>query len=406
MALSRQFALTAALLAITSAPLVAQMSVSLTGKPQAALSEPFSLVGGVRELPGNKAIVLDSKDDRLVLADFASGTVKDIGRKGSGPGEFQRPQSLFAAPGNVTWVPDVMLDKVHVISPDGKISPTALVAPQTNGAPMRMQSRGIDRAGRIYIQSMPTLGAGGVISDSVWVMRWTPSTNRVDTLAKVSSGMKISASSSGNRQSVMIRSKPFASDDIWSVLPDGRLAMVHATPYRVDIIDGKQVHAGTAVSYTPIKVTSEDRDALRKAMTSGRPIVRTFSSGGGGGGGGAAPAPSVNSNTMGIPDEDFPSTKPPFVGPSSVKVSPEGQVWVLRSRAASDKVPTYDIFDSNGRLTGKATLNPNSIVVGFGEGTVYVARTDPEDDLVYVERYSRPSAASDTRAKPLGGGNK
>ena len=58
MALSRQFALTAALLAITSAPLVAQMSVSLTGKPQAALSEPFSLVGGVRELPGNKAITM------------------------------------------------------------------------------------------------------------------------------------------------------------------------------------------------------------------------------------------------------------------------------------------------------------------------------------------------------------
>ena len=99
MALSRQIALTAALLAIASAPLAGQTSVSLTGKPQAALSEPFSLVGGVRELPGNKAIVLDSKDDRLVLADFAGGTVKDIGRKGGGPGEFQRPQSLLAAPG-------------------------------------------------------------------------------------------------------------------------------------------------------------------------------------------------------------------------------------------------------------------------------------------------------------------
>ncbi len=336
-----------------------------------------------------------------MLADFAAGSVKDIGRKGGGPGEFQRPQSLLAAPGTATWVPDAMLDKVHVIGPDGKISPTGLVAPQANGAPIRMLPRGIDRTGRLYIQSMPTLGAGGQISDSLWVLRWTPSSNRVDTLTKVSSGMKITASNSGNRQTMMIRSKPFASDDIWAVLPDGQLAMVRAAPYRVDIIDGKQVHAGTAVSYTPIKVTSEDRDALRKAMTSGRPIVRTFTSGGGGG---SAPAPSVNSNTPGIPDEDFPATKPPFVGPGSVKVSPEGEIWVLRSRAAGDQVPTYDIFDSAGRLTGKATLNPNSIVVGFGEGTVYIARTDPEDDLVYVERYSRPSVASDTRAKPLGGG--
>lgn len=389
MALSRQFALTAALLAIASAPLTAQMSVSLTGKPQAALSEPFSLVGGIRELPGNKAIVLDSKDDRLVLADFASGTVKDIGRKGGGPGEFQRPQSLLAAPGTATWVPDVMLDKVHVISPDGKISPTGLVAPQANGAPIRMLPRGIDRIGRMYIQTMPSLGAGGQISDSVWVLRWTPSSNRVDTITKVSSGLKITASNSGNRQSMTIRSKPFASNDIWAVLPDGQLVMVHAAPYRVDIIDGKQVHAGTAISYTPIKVTAEDRDAFRKAMTSGRPVVRTFSSGGGGGGG-TAPSTNVNSSATDVPDEDFPSTKPPFVGSGSVKVSPEGNIWVLRSRAASDKVPTYDIFDSTGRLTGKATLNPNSVVVGFGEGTVYIARTDPEDDLVYVERYSRP----------------
>ena len=403
MALSRPFVLTAALLAIGSAPVVAQMSVGLTGKPQAALSEPFSLVGGVRELPGNKAIVLDSKDDRLVLADFAAGSVKDIGRKGGGPGEFQRPQSLLAAPGTSTWVPDAMLDKVHVIGPDGKISPTGLVAPQANGGQIRMLPRGIDRTGRLYIQSMPTLGAGGQISDSLWVLRWTPSSNRVDTLTKVSSGMKITASSSGNRQSMIIRSKPFASDDIWAVLPDGQLAMVHAAPYRVDIIDGKQVHTGTAISYTPIKVTAEDRDAFRKAVTAGRPVVRTFTSGGGGGGGGAAPSTSVNSPAMTVPDEEFPATKPPFVGSGSVRVSPEGEIWVLRSRAANDKVPTYDIFDSAGRLTGKATLNPNSIVVGFGEGTVYVARTDPDDDLVYVERYARPSA-SDTRAKPLGGG--
>jgi hypothetical protein len=391
MALSRRFVVVPLLLAVGALPVTAQRAVMITGKPQASLKEPFSRVGGVRELPGNKAIILDVQEDRLVFADFAAGSVKDIGRKGGGPGEFQRPQILLAAPGTATWVPDAMLDKVHVISPDGKISPTGLVAPQANGAPIRMQPRGIDRTGRLYIQSMPTLGTGGLISDSLWVLRWTPSTNRIDTLAKVPSGMKITASSSGRGQTMRIGSKPFASDDIWAVLPDGQLAMVRAVPYRVDIIDGKQVHAGTAVSYSPIKVTSEDRDAFRKAMSSGRPITRTFTSGGGGGGG-SAPTPSVNTNMPGVPDEDFPATKPPFVGSGSVKVSPEGEIWVLRSRAASDQVPTYDIFDSAGRLTGKATLNPNSIVVGFGEGTVYVARTDPDDDLVYVERYARPAA--------------
>jgi hypothetical protein len=384
MALCRQFVFSLTLLGAAT-PIAAQRAVMLTGKPQTALTEPFSLIGGVRELPGNKAIILDSKEDRLVLADFATATVKNIGRKGGGPGEFQRPQYLFAGPGTTSWVPDPMLDKVHVISEDGKFAVNGLVAPQANGAPMRLLPRAADAQGRLYIQSMPALGAGGQISDSLWVIRWNPATNKVDTLIKVPSGLKISASSSGNSQTMMVRSKPFASDDIWAVLPDGRLAVVHASPYRVDIIDGKQVQPGTAVPYTPIKVTAADRDAFRKAMAASRPITRTF-----GGGGGATPAlPPGASRQTPTPDEDFPAVKPPF-GAGSVKVSPEGEIWVLRSRAATDNTPTYDIFDRTGHLTARATLNPNSAVVGFGAGTVYVARTDPDDDLAYVERFKRP----------------
>ncbi|MBP6444054.1 MAG: hypothetical protein KA267_08560, partial [Gemmatimonadales bacterium] len=90
-----------------------------------------------------------------------------------------------------------------------------------------------------------------------------------------------------------------------------------------------------------------------------------------------------------IPDEEFPAVMPPFSGQGAVLISPDGEIWVLRTRPASDKVPTYDIFNSAGQLTGKATLKPNSAVVGFGAGVVYVARQDPEDDLRYLEKYAR-----------------
>jgi hypothetical protein len=72
-----------------------------------------------------------------------------------------------------------------------------------------------------------------------------------------------------------------------------------------------------------------------------------------------------------------------------VQVTPEGEVWVLRTRPAGDKVPTYDVFDRNGALVKKVVLNPRSRVVGFGRGAVYVTRSD-EDDLLYLERYRRP----------------
>ena len=40
-----------------------------------------------------------------------------------------------------------------------------------------------------------------------------------------------------------------------------------------------------------------------------------------------------------------------------------------------------------GGPTGSATIPVNSLVVGFGNGVLYVARTNPDDDLDYLERY-------------------
>lgn len=70
-------------------------------------------------------------------------------------------------------------------------------------------------------------------------------------------------------------------------------------------------------------------------------------------------------------------------------MSPDGEVWVLRTRPAGDKIPTYDIFSRTGALVKSVALNPRSRVVGFGKGAVYVVRTD-QDDLQYLQRYMRP----------------
>jgi hypothetical protein len=64
-------------------------------------------------------------------------------------------------------------------------------------------------------------------------------------------------------------------------------------------------------------------------------------------------------------------------------------VWVLRTRPASDKIPSYDVFDRTGALVKKVALAPNHRVVGFGKGAVYVARSD-EDDLQYLQKYAKP----------------
>jgi len=87
-----------------------------------------------------------------------------------------------------------------------------------------------------------------------------------------------------------------------------------------------------------------------------------------------------------VADEDWPEVKPPFP-PSAVSATPEGFLWVQR-HVSPNAPPEYDVFNGNGDRIRTVILAENSRVIGFGNGVVYVARTD-DDDLLWLERYSR-----------------
>jgi len=106
-----------------SAPLAAQTkNIALTGRPLATLDEPFTAITGLVEMPGNKAVVLDAQESRLLMVNFATGAVSPIGRRGGGPGEWQQPLSLLRGAGNQAILGDPGLSKLHLVGPDGKIS--------------------------------------------------------------------------------------------------------------------------------------------------------------------------------------------------------------------------------------------------------------------------------------------
>ena len=71
------------------------------------------------------------------------------------------------------------------------------------------------------------------------------------------------------------------------------------------------------------------------------------------------------------------------------RVAPTGELWVQRSQPAGTG-PLYDVFDAQGRLTRQVRLQKDTRLVGFGATTVYVARTDTEDELQYLQRFARP----------------
>jgi len=376
----------------------AQQKAALS-KPSAEYTESFTSITSIRELPSGKVLVSDRVDKIVQLVDLVANTASKVGRDGNGPGEYAMPMALLGLPDGTTLIQDPLNRRFLVVGTDGK--PGAFMdmprPPSAgNGGPVMMiggfDARGTDSKGRLYFQASP-FGPGGTTLDSVAILRWDRSGSDMDTVGFVKQPAgSATASSSGGGMRVMIGGgKRFAPTETWGVAADGRVARVLPEPYRVVWMSGpSQMAPGPIVPYTPMKVTEADKQEFIEAQKRNRPMMITMGGpgggarpGGGGGGGGNFQAPPP----------EFADTKPPFVagpnGGGAVVVTPEGEVWVLRTRPAGDKIPTYDVFDRTGTLVKKVSLNPSSRVVGFGKGSVYVVRTD-EDDLQYLQKYARP----------------
>jgi hypothetical protein len=382
-----------ALLAAGSATLTAQQVPTVAlGATTAVYEEPFTRIEGVRELPGGRIIVADSRDKTLQLIDLASGSATRIGREGSGPGEYQFLRGLVAMPNNETWLNDPMQSRFLRIDATGKVVET--VSYPTGMGPGTTVA-GADAQGRIYWEgsAIGSPGSGGSLQfqsgddgaiqsrDSVPVIRWDRRTNRLDTLIQVKGPtMKINVSGGDNSRTVMVRSTPYTARDAWGVAPDGRVSVARSGQYRVDTraAAGTRV-TGPAVGATPFRVTDRDKQDFMRNMRNAPRMVRSFGSGGA-----TAPTPPEPR----VEDFEWPEHKPYFDA-ATVRMSPAGEFWVMRYRAAGDEIPVYDVFDANGRLARRVSLPAKTRLVGFGEGTVYTVRTD-EDDLQYLQRHRVP----------------
>ena len=168
---------------------------------------------------------------------------------------------------------------------------------------------------------------------------------------------------------------PFGSSDSYAVTSTGNVAVVRARDYHVDwIVNGRTV-SGAPIRYDRVRVTEADKTAWREARRNATGFMVTNENG------------NRSVRTGGPPPEDGPTTFPDFKGPfvGSVVAAPNGQILVQK-HVPADAPPTYDVIDNAGRLVSRLVLPKRTRLLGFGTGTVYLARTD-DDDLQYLQRY-------------------
>ncbi|GIW52788.1 MAG: hypothetical protein KatS3mg081_2143 [Gemmatimonadales bacterium] len=363
-------------------PLIAQsVDVVQLETPEARFAEAFSRIAGLRELPDGRVLVSDMLEVAVRLVDFARGTMADVGRQGSGPGEYGMPGALFAARGDTTYLLDMGNRRFLRLTAGGVVGEAVTMDRAARG--LVLIPRAIDAGGRVYVDLSGLLMRGMenyAASGRAPLLRLDPHSGAGDTVAYLQFAPLVprdAAMPPGEVRVTMGPSKPYEARDAWAVDSDGRVAVVRAEPYRVEwyLPDGTSV-VGPAVRYQPVRIGRAEKEAWVERMGQGIAVVvengvrRTM----------RPPKPDIESL-------EWPEAMPPFDG--APVVAPWGEVWVRRSRPARERRAVYDVFDGRARLVRQVVFPDGRRLIGFGQRSVYAVHVDA-DDLQWLERYPRP----------------
>lgn len=360
------------------------------GAPIAVHPDDFGLVGSVRELSDGRVLVADPLGRILVSIAPDLGEATPLGREGEGPAEYRQPDAVWPLPGDSTLLVDLGNARITVLGPDGHFGRTRplMLSPfePGRGTLSMMLPRGVDAVGRVYFDGARQ-GPGGALLDSVPVLRFDPATERVDTLARVRAPeMSTASSGSSDNQQVRITPVPLSAADAWAVAPDGSVAVVRASDYRVEWVrDGQVTSVGPSPTPERIAIGRAEREewADEQQRNAGIGVGVTVENG---------EVSVVTSRRSGQRPADlaalpWPDAKPLF-DPASARVDETGRVWVRRSQPA-DVAPLYDVFDRNGSHLSAVRFPERRRLVGFGEGVLYAVAVG-DFDLLTLERYALP----------------
>jgi hypothetical protein len=352
--------------------------------PERTLEHQFSQIRGIRELPDGRLLVTDRLEPALYAVSLADGSVRRIGREGSGPAEYRLPATLVALPGDSTLMVDEGNARLAFIGPDLVIH--RAISSERPGMVFSLWPRAADSHGRLYFQ-VPRWASGpaGVEQDTVPIARIDLGTGRVDTLARVKG-----YTDTPGHVHYGLPNVPFSPEDTWQAGPDGRLTIVRSEDYHLEYRspDGTVSH-GPRIPFVPLPVTEADRIAYT------RNFMENASMGGRGGKGGLPTGLTAVPNEM-LQDRElkelaaknsFATRKPAFTD-AAPRLAPDGSLWVEASVPAGAP-RKYNVFDSRGVLLQRVVFPAGRRLLLAGRMGLYVVAAD-EDGTEKLERYRRP----------------
>ena len=353
-------------------------AVRTLANSEATLRQPLlQILYGIRELSDGSLLLVDGKDRRAFRVDRELSRADQVGAVGSGPGEYLRPNAVFPLSGDTSAIRDGGSgNRLLLVTPrgtTGRFLPASGLATPRDARVFPSAVDAVDGSGNYYATVRPSMVVPGNrdSGDTLAIVRWSPRNPALKLIAFLPTEPRPSTgvvTVSGMRVSPDASNVPFWSKPQWAVSLDGRIAVAHHTPYRVELFDstGRRI-ADTRPASAPVRVTEGHKkewlDAYNAREEEDR---RRF--------GGSTRPPAA-----------FPQYLPAFLH-DALHFDPSGRLWIHKTTAAGAPA-TFDVIDTRGRVSFRVMHTTAARLAGFGsDGAVYFARPNA-DGFEHLERY-------------------
>lgn len=358
----------------------AAIRVTPLGASVGSLNEEFSRLISVRELSSGKVLLTDDKDIRIAVGDFKTGNVRTLGRSGDGPTEYRAIGRLWDIGGDSTFMSVPYAARWLVLHRD------SIVGTYTGQLPVILKVgptiiRGADAKGNVIgiARALRQKDKPYVMPDSFRYVRTHRTSLRSDTVfseANAFRSMKSSPMAAGGKPvppDEQMYSIELAARDQVAMFPDGAIAVLRGSPFRVDwcMSGAKQCTSGPALERTDRNWSDADTRAYLKSMNA------------------LAAWPPTNNvdQVSGWPERNVPFATPGGPDEANFWATPSGNVVLERVPNSERPLIMYDVMDRAGKLVARVSVPPGHRVVGFGQKTAYVVRVD-EDQVQHLQRHA------------------
>jgi hypothetical protein len=353
---------------VARAPSAAGQAALRLTPPSAQLSQEFTRISGVRELPDGRLLISDGGDRSLWVADWRSNRTRRIGREGNGPGEYMSAGALLPGGGDTTLFIDAMGSRYLLIAGDSIVETLAPGSPALRAG--ARNPLGADRGGRVLFTRGIGMGSGRSTGmprlDSLQLVRVSRATGAMDTIATMRARPSRIATKGplDKLTAVEVVTNPLASGDLATSFEDGWIAIARVSPFQVEWIppSGPRVSGPVLPAPTHAPSDADKRDVLRRLASQS----------------GTEPADPASR-------DDWPERMPPFL-PGALIPAASGDLWIRRTPVAGRAENVFDVVNRRGALTARLTLPESERVVGVSRSAVYVVLTDA-DGIQLLRRY-------------------